>query len=133
MYFAVYDPIHKDKLPYYDEFPILLPWDTWEQNGHRYLISINLHFLPPKLRFLAVQALLKVRTEKRYRASTRLKINWQILQGLSKSKHFEHCVRIYRVDHFRSKFIKVPPKAWELAIFLPVARIKGDKTKAWKI
>lgn len=133
MYFAAYDPIHKDSLPFYDEFPILLPWDMWQKNGHTYIISINLHFLHPSMRFAAMKALLKLRNEKRYRSSTKMKISWQVLKGLSNSKYFEHCVRIYRLDHFRTKFVKIPPRSWEMAVFLPVARIKGDKSKAMKV
>lgn len=134
MYLAVYDPIHKATLPYYDEFPLLLPWDMWKgENGHTYIISINLHFLRPGLRFAAMKALLTLRNEKRYRETTRMKISWQVLKSLSNSKLFEHCVRVYRLDHFQSKFIKIPPQSWEMVVFLPLARIKGDKAKAFKI
>ena len=134
MYLAVYDPIHKDTLPYYDEFPLLMPWDMWKgENELTYIISINLHFLPPALRFAAMKVLLTKRNEKRYRQSTKLKISWSVLKSMSNSKLFEHCVRVYRMDHFRSKFIKIPPQSWELVVFLPLARIKGDKTKAMKV
>lgn len=131
MYFAYYDPIHKDSLPYYDEFPILLPWDFWKKDGHIYMISINLHFLPPSLRYQAMKHILTLRTEKRYRKNTKLKMEWSLLKAMSNSKIFEHSVRIYRMDRFRSKFIKIPPQSWELAIYLPLGRISkgGGKSK----
>lgn len=135
MYFAVYDPIHKDTLPFWDEFPILLPWDTWRgKNGKTYMISINLHFLSPAMRLQAMQNLLKARNRKRYDRSTRMRISWEVLQAMSNSKMFEHCVRMYRLDHFRSKFILIPPASWEMAVFLPVARIKGPEAgRKWAV
>lgn len=112
IYFAVYDPIHKDKLPVWDEFPLLMPWDVWtnEKNGHKYVISINLHYLPPALRFQAMRAILKLKSEDRYRDSTKLKLSWELLKSMSQHKLFEHSVKMYRLDHFRSLFIKIPPR-----------------------
>lgn len=133
MYFAVYDPIWKEKLPVYDTFPLILPWDVFKHtNGYTYVMAINLHYLPPRLRLEAYRALLTVRSQKRYRKGVKFKISWQILQALSKSKLFEHSVKMYRIDHFKSKFVKIPPKSWEMAIFLPTAQFKkGGKSTAW--
>lgn len=134
MYFAVYDPIHKDTLPVYDTFPLLLPWDVFrnEKNGHLYCLSINLHYLPPALRYTAMKALLTKRNEKAYRERTRLRISWEILSAMAEHELFKHSVKMYRLDHFRSKFIYIPPQSWEMAIYLPLARWgKGNKSIAW--
>lgn len=136
-----YDPIHKDSLPVYDTMPLVFAWDVWKggqgkfgEAGKTYFIGINLHYLPPALRFLAMKTLLKKKNEKRYRKNTRLKISWQVLQALANSKYFEHSVKMYRMDHVRSKFIKIPAQSWELALFLPTARFKkGGKSAAWKV
>lgn len=134
MYFFVYDALHKDTLPVWDAFPLIFPWDTWSKNGVSYFIGINLHFLPPALRLKAMQALLTLRNRKSYRKGTRLKISWQILMSLSQSKLFKHSVKMYRMDQVRSRFIKIPPASWEMALFLPVARFKkGTSAKAWKM
>lgn len=135
-----YDAKHKSSLPVWDRFPLVFAWDMWKggdgqygESGITYFIGINLHYLPPALRFVAMKALLSKRNEKRYRSNTRLRISWSILKSLSNSKLFEHSVKIYRMDHVRSKFIIIPPESWELAVFLPLARFEGDKSKAWKI
>jgi len=135
LYFFEYDAIHKDTLPVWDQYPLIFPWDSWRgKNGKLYFIAINLHYLSPKHRYIAMKALLKLRNEKRYRKSTRLKISWQVLKGLSQSKMFENCVKMYRVDHVKSVFVKVPPSSWELAIFLPTARWhNGGKSVAWSL
>lgn len=140
MYFFEYDAKHKDTLPFWDKYPLIFPWDVWQggdgkygESGVTYMIGVNLHLLPPALRFAAMKALLTTRNQKRYRRNTRLKISWQVLKGLSNSKYFEHSVRIYRMDHVRSKFVKIPPVSWELAVFLPTQRIVGSKSQAWKV
>lgn len=131
MYFFVYDPLWKDILPYYDTFPLIFPISSWKKNGIEYFNGINLHLIGPQARYLVMTNLLKIRTEKRYRKSTKLAISWQILKSMSTSKYFEHCIRMYRVDHVRSKFIKIPSQSWEMSAFLPVQRLVGDN--AWKI
>lgn len=140
MFFFEYDAKHKDALPVWDRYPLIFPWDMWKggdgnygESGVTYFIGINLHFLPPSLRFAAMKALLSTRNEKRYRPNTKLKISWQVLKSLSNSKYFEHSVKIYRMDQVRSKFVKIPARSWELAVFLPTARFVGSKSTAWKV
>lgn len=135
MYFFVYDAKHKKTLPVWDAFPLIFPWASWRgNNGVNYFAALNMHYLSPALRFKAMIALLRLRNQKRYRKSTRLEISWAVLKSLSESKYFEHCVKVYILDNVRSKFIKVPPAAWELALFLPVARWqKGDQSLAWSM
>jgi len=141
MLFFEYDALHKDTLPVWDRFPLTFMWDVWTGGpgkfglpGKKYAIGINLHYLPPALRFEAMKALLTLRSEKRYRKSTKLKLSWEILAGLSQSKYFEHSVKIYRLDHVSSKFVNIPARSWELAVFLPTARFqKGSNKEAWRL
>jgi hypothetical protein len=129
-----YDAKTKDELPVWDAQPLVFFFGTYRaKDGTRMMQGINLHYLKPEHRLIAFQALLKLRTEKRYRASTRLKLTWQLLSGMSQSKFFEHCVKQYREDHIRSQFIKIPSKSWEIVLFLPVARWqKGGARQAYK-
>lgn len=143
--FFEYDPIHKDKLPVYDRFPMVFCWDMWRgNNGHNYFICLNLHYLPPKLRYVVMKQLLSFRQETKYRKSTKLsqrkndkdapKFAWATLKSMSNSKYFENCVHMYRADHVKSAFIEVPAQSWELALWLPVQRFeKGGKSVAWDI
>jgi hypothetical protein len=134
MYTFEYDALHKDTLPFWDRYPLVFFFDSFKsKEGKQLLLGINLHYLPPALRLVAYKALLKTRNEKRYRSSTKLKLSWQVLKGLSASKYFEHSVKMYRVDHLASKFVKVPPSSWEMFLFLPTARFVGSKSKAWNV
>lgn len=135
MYFFVYDAKHKDTLPVWDAFPMIFPFEVFNtKSGEKAFMGINLHYLPPKLRLVAMKALLTLRNEKRYRKSTRLKMSWGVLKALASSKLFEHCVKMYLFKQVRSKFIKIPAQSWELCLFLPVARWqKGSQSDAWKM
>ena len=46
MYTFFYDPKTKDKLPYYDRFPVILLLEA-NQNGFS---GLNLHYIPPRYR-----------------------------------------------------------------------------------
>jgi hypothetical protein len=135
MYFFEYDAKHKDTLPLWDRYPLIFPFSTYKaKDGAIIVIGINLHYLPPALRMVAYRALLKMKTEKRFRKSTRLDMEWSALKEMSESKYFEHSVHAYRMDHVKSVFVEVPASAWELAAFLPTARFqKGTNAQAWKL
>lgn len=133
--FFEYDAEHKDKLPVWDRYPMIFPWDQWVgKSGKVYFIGINLHYLPPVLRLQAMKALLTLRNQKRYRPNTRLKISWGVLKALSNSRLFEHSIKMYIMENVKSTFVKIPPSSWEMAIYLPLARWQnGSKSLAWKI
>jgi hypothetical protein len=129
MYFFEYDAKHKDTLPVWDRYPIMFPFSGYKaKDGMTIVIGLNMHYLPPALRMVAFKALLKFRTEKRYRKSTKLDIEWQAIAAMAESKYFKHAVHSYRMDHVRSVFVEIPAQSWELALFLPTARWVGDKS-----
>jgi hypothetical protein len=134
MYFYEYDPKWKEILPVYDRYPLGFVVNKWTNNGVNYFNMIQLHYLPPALRLVVMRSLLKIRSENRYRQSTKLKISWEILKGLSNHKLFEHCIKTYRFDHVKTVFMEVPAASWEIVISLPLARFqKGGKSVAWNI
>lgn len=134
MYFFEYDPIHKDTLPIYDRYPLIFPITAWknDRNGGQYFLGINLHYLQPALRLKAMQALLTLRNEKRYRRHTKLLLEWDLLKGMGESPLFEDCVKMYKLDHVKTTFINIPSQSWEMAVFLPLARFVTNAKKGGK-
>ena len=129
MYFFEYDAKHKDTLPVWDRYPLIFPFSAYKaKDGMTIVIGLNMHYLPPALRMVAFKALLKYKTEKRYRKSTKLNFEWQLIMALAESKYFKHAVHAYRMDHVKSVFVEIPAQGWELALFLPTARWVGDKS-----
>ncbi len=138
LYLFHYDAKHKDTLPVWDEWPLVFFFNEGTtKKGAPYLLGINLHYLPPKLRMVAFRALLTLRskTHKRYRKSSKITdISWKALMTLSNSKYFRHSVKMYLVDHVKSTYVEIPSQSWELVLFLPLARWKNSgQATAWKL
>ena len=69
---------------------------------------------------------------KRYDATTKLTITYNMLQGFSKYKRARPTVHKYLSNHVQSKFVRIDADEWEVALFLPVERFsKASKQKVW--
>lgn len=128
MYMYLYDPKTKNTLPYYDRFPLIFPFKV---ESDRFW-GINLHYLPPPYRAKLMDELYKVTSNKRYDESTRLRINYQILNSASRFRYFKPCVKQYLYTKMKSKFVYVYPSEWDIALFLPTERFsKASKNVVW--
>lgn len=133
MYMFIYDPRYKDKLKYYDTFPLVIPWRTTiNKKGEKGFIGINLHYLDPKNRAKLMDALYDIRSNDRYNDNTKLKLTYDVLRTVAKDKHFEPCIHKYLLSHCRTKFFKMPAEYWDVALFLPAERFeKASKEQVW--
>lgn len=127
MLMFVYDAKHKATLPYYDKFPLVFMFND-AKGGWR---GLNMHYLPPALRVILFTELLKLRNEKRYRKSTRLKMTWDLLNSFAGHPYVQPCVKHYLASHVRSKFVVVDPQVWEIVLSLPLERFTVDNAKVW--
>jgi|GEM_PF-970402 len=135
MAFFEYDAKHKDTLPLWDRYPLVIPFNAYRaKDGTEIVLGLNFHYLAPVLRMAAFRALLKFKTNDRFNKKTKLDFSWKVIMALSQHKYFEHAVHAYRMDHVRSKFVDIPAQSYELVLFLPLARWqKGSKSEAWKM
>ena len=109
-----YDPKHKDRLPYYDTFPLIFPLEP-AKGG---FIGLNFHYLPPLARVRFLRSLANTTTNKKFDKSTRYRINWRNNTFMKKTaKH-------YLFNHVRTSFLNIPADEMAIAIFLPVARFR---------
>ena len=111
-----YDPKHKEKLPYYDTFPLIFPLEP-AKGG---FIGLNFHYLPPLARVRFLRSLANTTNNNKFDKSTRYKINWRNNTFMKKTaKH-------YLFNHVRTSFLNISADEMAIAIFLPVARfVKG--------
>lgn len=129
MYAFKYDPKMKKELPYYDTFPLIFPI-RFEQDG---FLGINFHYLPPILRAKLMDALYPNVTNKKYDATTRMKVSYAILQAASKYRYFKPTVKKYLRSHVRSQFLQIDATQWDIALFLPTESFrKSDTGRIWE-
>ena len=109
-----YDPKHKDRLPYYDTFPLIFPLEP-AKGG---FIGLNFHYLRPGARAAFLRSLANTTTDKKFDKKTRYRINWRNNTFMKKTaKH-------YLFNHVRTSFLNITAEEMAIAIFLPVARFK---------
>ena len=119
----VYDPKYKNKLPYYDTFPLVLPIERYD-NG---FLGLNFHYLP-----YALRARLLDRLEKFTRGS---KDDARILadyNGLKNVGLVKPTLKRYLTQKVRSRFRRIDSEDFLTALMLPVQRFrKSNVNKVW--
>ena len=124
MYMFFYDRKTKATLPYYDRFPLVLPFAATEDG----FIGLNLHYLPHKLRFALLEKLLMFKNNDKWDESTRIKYSWAAIDGMSKFALAKPCVKRYLSNHLRSPLHTVSSDDWATVMMLPVERFVGAST-----
>jgi len=125
MLFYKYDPKFAKKLPYWDMYPLVFPFE--KAKGGFY--GLNLHYIPPRDRAVLMDELKEYATNNKYDATTRLKITYDLLKGYGRAVP---CVKRYLGSNVRSNTVRINADEWEIAIFLPVERFqKQKKSVVW--
>lgn len=101
------------QLPVWDRYPLVLPFTT-APNG---FIGINLHYLPIRARAWLLDKLLGTANV----PANKLRINWQILSGLSRIDIGQYATHRYLLNHITSPFRLVRIDDYANAIMLPFA------------
>ena len=129
MMMFMYDPKHKKTLPYYDRFPLCIPVEP--AKGGFY--GLNLHYLPHTLRAQFLDALYERTNNDKFDATTRFKLTYKLLKGISGKPYYKACYKHYLSSHVKSKFARVDSADWEIAIFLPIESFrKSSMGSVWK-
>ena len=108
----IYDPKLKNKLPYYDTFPLVLPIEKYRDG----FLGINFHYLPYALRA---------------RLLSRLDPNANY-SALKNVRLVKPTLKRYLNTNVRSRFRKLEEEDFMTAIMLPVQRFrKSSASKVW--
>ena len=108
----IYDPKLKNKLPYYDTFPLVLPIERYRDG----FLGINFHYLP-----YALRARLLSRLDQN--------ANYSALKNVRLVKP---TLKRYLNSNVRSRFRKLEEEDFMTAIMLPVQRFrKSSASKVW--
>jgi len=129
MYMFRYDAKTKDKLPYWDSFPLVLPFAP--AKGGFY--GLNLHYLPLRERALLMDRLYEYASNDRMDFTTKIRLSYNLLSKSASLKYFRPCVKRYLFKQMRSRFLYVDPQDWLVAMFLPTEKFNGaSKQEVWK-
>lgn len=129
LYQFKYDAKTKDKLPYWDSFPIVFPFAP--AKGGFY--GLNLHYLPLRERALLMDRLYDYVNNDKMDFTTKIRLSYNLLSKTANLKYFRPCVKRYLYKQMRSRFLYVDPQDWLVALFLPTEQFHGaTKQKVWK-
>ena len=129
MYTFFYDPKTKDKLPYYDRFPVILLLEA-NQNGFS---GLNLHYIPPRYRVKLLNELYDFIVtddeEDDENMKTRIRVTYDILQSTAKMKFFRPCYKRYLTSHIEGRALEIIPEYWDIMAMLPVGRFEKESVR----
>lgn len=129
MYFYFYDPKHKDTLPYYDRFPLVLPVERYTDG----FLGLNLHYIHPKQRIILLDKLSDFATNSKYDETTRLRLSYAVLSRATKAFEATPCIKRYLFTHVESRFLEITADKWDIAALLPFEYFVGaSKSKVFR-
>lgn len=124
IYSFVYDPKHKDTLPYYDTFPLVLPI-TQLNDG---FLGLNFHYIRPKDRIYLLDAI-----RRHGKGKDKMMITWEIMAKWSGSKSAAPCLKRYLFSQMRSPLRRIQSKDIPTALLVPIERfVKANKQQVWR-
>jgi hypothetical protein len=128
MYFYFYDPKTKDKLTFYDKFPLVIPIEEYK-NG---FLGLNLHYLHPKKRLILLDKLSEYANNSNYDETTKLKLSYGLLSSSKNIFEMKACIKQYLFSNIKSKFLQIDSDEWDIAALLPVENFEGaSKNKVY--
>ena len=121
MYFYFYDPKTKDKLPYYDRFPLVLPIEQYNDG----FLGLNLHYIHPKQRIVLLDKLSEYANNTKFDKTTKLRLSYDLLSRASKIYETQACIKRYLFSHVQSRFLEITADEWDIAALLPISDFVG--------
>tara|TARA_B100000424_G_scaffold215581_1_gene173517 strand:- start:2390 stop:2983 length:594 start_codon:yes stop_codon:yes gene_type:complete len=129
MYTFFYDPKTKNKLPYYDRFPVILLLEANQQG----FSGLNLHYIPPRYRVKLLNELYDFIVtddeEDDENMKTRIRVTYEILQSTAKMKFFKPCYKRYLTSHIEGRALEIIPEYWDIMAMLPVGRFEKESVR----
>lgn len=129
IYTYVYDAKHKDTLPFWDRFPLII----YLGDGKGLLYGLNMHYIPPKARQQFLEELLKQYASTPVISNnTKLKIKWSNVKGFSGA---DKMIKSYLPAHIKGPLIEIKPDDWANVVLMPTQQFmsKGKRFSAQKV
>lgn len=128
MYLFAYDAKLKEVLPYYDMFPLVLPFKPYKDG----FLGLNFHYIPYQARVAVLNKLMTYTNDKSMSEKTKIMVSWKMLNGAAHHPAIAPCVKRYLYPHVKSRFLTINANEWTTAVMLPIESFHGaTKTKVW--
>ena len=124
MYFYFYDPKTKEKMKYYDRFPLVIPIESYNDG----FLGLNLHYIHPKYRMTMLDKLSATANNSSYDEKTKLRVSYQYLTAASKVFEATPCIKRYLFSQIESRFLEISADEWDIAALLPMESFVGAST-----
>jgi hypothetical protein len=126
VYTLIYDAKHKATLPYWDQFPLIIPFSI---KGDR-MTCINLHYLPIDLRVKLLKKLMEYTIK--YKGRERMNISYTLLKSIAELNLVKPTIHTYLFDHMKTRLIKANYDVWGIIAYLPYQKFVGaSSAKVW--
>ena len=122
MYFFHYQPKLREKLRYYDIFPLVIPIRPYNKG----MLGMNFHYLPYRLRERLMKKLIGFLNEEGMQAYLDVSYN-DIKRNFLRYKEVKPTIHKYDLTggYVRSQFILIEPDEWNTALHLPVEEFRS--------
>ena len=120
MYAFQYNPKHKETLPYYDMFPLVVISEPLPTG----FSGINLHYIPPLVRARLLGKLMDA-SDLDVDVKSKLNSQWGFIRNFSRFPEVRGAVKKYLTSQVSSRMYKVNPEHWKSAIFLDTQQFVG--------
>ena len=121
LYCFYYNPKGKMDLPYYDQFPMVLALEKYNDG----FLGLNFHYLPIKYRVVFLDKLMNFAMMGDAGEIMRMRVTYDILTASKRLKEFRPCIKRYLSSHIQSKILTIQPNEWDIAALLPLQQFKG--------
>lgn len=119
---------HRDKLPYWDAFPLSLTMNV----GEDHMLNLNLHYLSYSVR----EKVLKVMYDNLVSTKSptaKVKFNYEMLKEMQKYSFMKPAIKKHLFSQIKTKPILIPPSDFNKVLFLPSEEFVGaTNTKVWR-
>lgn len=130
IYAYIYDAKHKDTLPYWDKYPLIIYLGLGK---HNLMYGLNLHYIPPKARQQFLEDLLKqYASTPMISNNTKLKIDWGKVKGFQGA---DQMIKAYIPGNIKGTIMEIKPSDWANVVMMPTQQFmsKGKRYSAQKV
>lgn len=128
-YYFSYRPKGREKLPYYDLYPLVYVMNR--QEGGEKFLAVNFHYLDFRYRAWFINSMLKYATTKEWDKDPEAFLTlfqnagYPTFKGKPSLRFYKPAIKSYRYDCISSPVNRVPPSDWKTVLFMPLEAFVG--------